>query len=194
MNVGGSADVSQTHNVKAAGGSAAGGAADVGQAHKVQTVADSLKLSGHAQVHVVRHWDHILEKVESLYKDGHYGAAVIVAQTACEVVMARAMTKAPATGAAPRNAARTKAAPKKAAKVKSYRSYSPSAAGVRMRYDTLTGDTLDQHPFWQAYSDMAEHRHAAIHAGVDVPQQHARKDIDAAKQLINHIVQHNGLA
>jgi hypothetical protein len=134
---------------------------------------------------VTRHWAHLFETVEQLYSAGHYGAAVIVAQTACEVVMARAMTLAATAKQQPGNQDRRGH--------HRLQSYSADNRRVRQLYNALTDDDIAAQPFWQAYGKMLDLRHDAVHAGASVPQEAARTGIEAAKLLISHVERHNNL-
>lgn len=133
---------------------------------------------------VIRHWTKLLETAERLYNGGETSVAVIVAQTACEVVLERAVTKG----------FKAKGVPElDDAVTRMLSSYSPRNRNTRRLYNTLTGDNLGSHGFWQAYTAMVAHRHDAVHRGQTISQTDARNGLDAARQLVEHVEQHNGL-
>jgi hypothetical protein len=132
---------------------------------------------------VLPHWKHLLVYADELHKGAHYGLAVIVAQAACEVIIARAMTKAVAEQLGHDDLR------------KQYRliSFSPEGKKVRTTYNNLTGDSLDAQGFWSAYQVNVGCRHTAVHTGDAIPGDAARSFLDAANLLVAHVAQHNGL-
>ncbi len=142
-----------------------------------------------ATLTVIRHWTKLLDAAERLYNTGEYGVAVVVAQTACEVIVERAMTQAFAAKKVPEL---------EDPMLRYLSSYSLDGDRNRKFYNALTGDDMGHNPggtigFWQGYRKLVEHRNLTVHSGHDLPQADARADLNAAKQFVAHIEQHNKL-
>jgi DNA-directed RNA polymerase subunit RPC12/RpoP len=155
-----------------------------------------------ATMTVIQHWERLLQTAEELYragycaaelyKPGYFGAALIVAQTACEVVVELAIDKA----------LRTKKVPELVEPIDQFvLTYSVKNERLRRLYEALTNDmlagdkTIGQapQPFWSRYCDTVKDRNACVHSGVAISQAKARAGVDAANEFVNHVVQHNGL-
>jgi HEPN domain-containing protein len=124
-------------------------------------------------------WTKLLEVAEELFNKEFYGSAVIIAQTACEVIVARAMTKA--LGNRPVK--------------KKYSSFSPANKRTRKLYYKLTDDNIRSEGFWNDYAAMVELRRDCVHKGLHsaISETDVRTGLDAAKKLVEHVEQHNKL-
>lgn len=133
-------------------------------------------------INVTFHWDHLLESAETLHAAGHFSSAIVVAQTACEVVTARAIGKA----------FDSKRVPELREPVMRLLS-SASLRGdkARLLYDALTNDNINQHRFWPRYIEMVRLRNAVAHNGETATQEQSRKLIDAASEFVAHVGSHN---
>jgi len=129
-----------------------------------------------ANLTILRHWTSLLQIAESLYAAGYFGVALILAQSACEIVMTRAVA----------------AASKKLGRKAKSDSYSPNRGDHRKTYRQLTGDDLEQQPFFTDYCQMASRRNKCVHEGEykRITQTESRDGLDAAKQLIDHVEAH----
>ncbi|HUY93560.1 MAG TPA: hypothetical protein VMV10_32835 [Pirellulales bacterium] len=171
------------------GGATAGGSAD----HSVSmqaTGGGGLTSSGSALLGVTRHWTYLLASAEKLYQAQHYGAAAVVAQSACEVVMSRAI-----------------AASLKQHKIQdlvgdfigesfAYSGYSPINEKVPKLYRKLAGDTIgdgEKPDYWSRLNALAKLRNNCAHSGIDCTREQAEAGIEAAKQFVGHIEEHNNL-
>jgi hypothetical protein len=135
----------------------------------------SFGLTGNpARLIVKRLWPTLLTTSERLLGAGEHGVAVIVAATACEVVVETAMAKASAAD----NYLFTYALKKKE---------------HHEKYNRLTGDNINNQPFWNGYLQLVEDRNKAVHAGDQLDRESVQADIDAARRFVEHVAQHNGL-
>ena len=92
---------------------------------------------------VIHHWEHLLQSADRLLDDQHWGAAVIVAQTACEVIFQCALAaRLAAIGQAGLALPIGKLA----------RPCSPDNKTVRRLYNVLAGDDIAGRGFWSASS------------------------------------------
>jgi hypothetical protein len=135
-------------------------------------------------------WTRLLETADSLFVAKEYGVAVVVAASACEVIVERAMSKAFQT---------KKVSELDDAVTDLLVSYSLNGERNRKLYNVLTGDDLGVNPgstttFWEGYKTLVQHRNKSAHSGVDIPEPDARKDIDNAKLFVAHVEKHNRLA
>ena len=185
MNLGGSADNFHVHSPVVRGGVNAGGNASPKQVAQ-EAAAGAVNVGTNVVPPVViKHWTHLLESAHRLLDDAHWGAAVIVAQTACEVVIHRAV------------AGRLNAIGQPALAepiLRFARPFSPQNENVRKVYDLLATDDLGQRPFWTGYKGLVDQRNNAVHRGANIAEQDARTGVAAAQLLVTHIEQHNQLA
>lgn len=139
---------------------------------------------GTADVEVVRHWTRLLENAERLHTSGEYEVAIVVAQTACEVITERAISKAFGN----------KGVAELESPVTGFLiSYNLGNERVRKLYDALAGDTVAGEGFWEAFKALAKTRNESVHSGRKVSETESRDGLDAASQLVAHIEQKNGL-
>lgn len=69
------------------------------------------------------------------------------------------------------------------------RSWSPNNPQVRALWTALTGDSLTQAASWRDYKEGLKWRDAFVHRASGVPREQAERFVDAAEQLIGHVVQ-----
>ncbi|GAA4458927.1 hypothetical protein GCM10023156_37800 [Novipirellula rosea] len=128
----------------------------------------------------------LVETAETLFADGHYGPAIVIAQAACEVIVDHAMSKAYADKAVPELEAAVNAL---------LNAKSLQNKNVLRLYQTLTSDfDICQQAFWKGYTDMVKLRHRVAHAGANVQEPEARRSIDAATAFVDHVARHNSIA
>lgn len=129
-------------------------------------------------------WETLQSTMERLFNADEYGVAVIVAQTACEVVIEQAMQKAFAT----------KNVPELEGPVTDYLvSYSISGERNRKLYTALTGDKIAEQSFWSDYQKLVKMRNDSVHSGAVCDKQATRTALVAAKAFVEHVVKHNRL-
>jgi predicted RNA-binding Zn-ribbon protein involved in translation (DUF1610 family) len=158
---------------------------ETGRIHYISAEC-KITLSATASITEVPHWTNLLATANALFDSKFYGSAIIVAQTACEVVMARAITNALISRG-------VGYLDKPISELVS--SYSPNNENTRRLYNSLTGDNVAGLGYWKDYKLMVERRHDCVHEGAhrQISEQDARQGIDAATRLIEHIAGHNGL-
>jgi hypothetical protein len=133
---------------------------------------------------VVRLYTKLLGYSEQLFVSGEHSVAVIVAATACEVVIDRAFAMAfQKKGVSELDEPIGKLIGTNAL----------VREQNRKLYEALTGDQIGQASFWAGYRTLVEHRNAVAHNGKPMTAVDARKDIDSATQFVEHVVKHNGL-
>jgi HEPN domain-containing protein len=119
----------------------------------------------------------ILNAAKGFRDRGDYDVAVILAQTACEVLAEQTFEKLfrdDGTSAADRKLLEPKAK-------------NLAAPRTRALYTLLSKDRIQQQPFWQDYRDHANLRHKIVHAGASATKQEADKSLRVADRLINHV-------
>lgn len=140
-------------------------------------------IGGEAWVYVP-HWRALLATAERLYTDKHYGAAVIVAASACEVIVESAMSKG----------FKAKNVPELEEPVTDFLFSCSLVSGKSQKlYNVLTGDTFNEKsPHWDGYKKLFTHRNQAAHAGVAISPADVQADIESARQFVEHVERHNG--
>ena len=54
-------------------------------------------------------------------------------------------------------------------------------------YVALTGDDIQQRPFWQAFKDSATRRSAVIHKGAILGRSEAEASLSATAEFVSHL-------
>jgi hypothetical protein len=131
-----------------------------------------------------RQWNNLLDSARRFYDSGEYGVAVIVAATACEVVVERAMTGAfTAKGVADLEEP----------VMELVMSCALSQPKNRNLYAALTGDAIHKKGFWQGYLALVQRRNRTVHTGEKIAQVDAQADLEAAEQFVGHVERRNRL-
>lgn len=65
--------------------------------------------------------------------------------------------------------------------------YSLSNERIRRLCVALTGDKIDDAPFWSGYVDLVRLRNEIVHRGKRVPTDDAQRAFATAGQLIHHL-------
>lgn len=121
---------------------------------------------------------HILEKAEQLCARGFNEAALVTAQSACELGCERAIEKWLASrGAGYLHECLHEMVP----------SFNVCAGKTRDLYTTLTDDHIQQQPFWHAYTELTQLRNRIVHRGEQVHADTARKYLDVARGVVEHL-------
>lgn len=58
---------------------------------------------------------------------------------------------------------------------------------LRAFYTALTGDTIQDAPFWQAFKDSAGRRHKIVHEGRSATEADARASREAGAAFVEHV-------
>ena len=69
------------------------------------------------------------------------------------------------------------------------RSWSPNNHNVRKLWAALTGDEIAQASSWTAYKEGLKWRDSFVHGASGVPREQAEGFVNAAEQLVEHVVQ-----
>src|SRR5262245_55523265 len=108
--------------------------------------------------------------------ESRYQLAVIVAQTACEVLAARVlgalMTKSGLGPGLKRWIDECKG-----------RNSNLGNPAVRTLYQALSGDRIDTQPFWEKYKAHTKLRNRIVHGGATATQQEAQASLRATQEL-----------
>ena len=120
----------------------------------------------------------LLNRADELFEQGHHDLAVIVAQTACEVLVADAMRTLleghASDGLFPWLIGRIS-------------SYTLVDDATRNLWNKLTQTEIQSQDWWSAYREHVRRRNAIVHAGERVDGDAARSSLDAARELFAFI-------
>ncbi len=121
----------------------------------------------------------LIESAETLLTQGHYGPAVVIAQTACEVAtelfISYALVK------------------KDSEYLLDYfesqlRTFSLQNQGVRGLYIALIGDVdVAKKSFWEPHTKAAKLRHQVVHQGLPMTQDNADFAIKASTGFLDYL-------
>jgi hypothetical protein len=119
-----------------------------------------------ANLTVISYPEKLLALTEELIEREEWSVAVIVTHMACEIRTEQALSRS-----------------------WRWRTYSLDNHKVRTRYNNLTGDTIENQPFWTAFTSAATLRHHAVHRGRIATRAEAEAAIEAARALVAHLNQ-----
>jgi hypothetical protein len=141
-------------------------------------VEDRVRVSETVQAEVITYPQALLTFAGKLIDDGQFSIAVVLSHMACEVATERAFSDAFA---------------KKGIQyleepvLDFLNGYNLARDGVRKLYTALTGDEIQQQPFWQKFKESARRRNRIIHQGQVVGKAEAEDSFKAASDLIAHL-------
>ena len=120
----------------------------------------------------------LLSTAESLKDQGHHEAAIVTAQTACEVCVevfleAGFRDKGIADLADPIG--------------RLLPNYNVGNERVRRIYVAVCDDQIHQEPFWSSYQKHVERRNRVVHRGEKASRQEADDSIAVATEVVRHI-------
>jgi hypothetical protein len=121
----------------------------------------------------------LMQQAKVLLDEGKYPLAVVVAQTACEVLGEQMMTLL--TESVDERVRRW-------IRDRLPRTVDLDDERVRVLYTALSGDPIESQPFWSDYKEHVKLRHRVVHRGVRVTEADARRSYGAAQRLLEHLV------
>lgn len=120
----------------------------------------------------------LLTLARKLIDDGEFGIAVVVAHVACEVATERTLTDAfAARGVSYLEDSVTEL----------LSGYSLANDRIRKLYRALTGDQIEQAPFWAKFKASATRRNNVVHSSASVTKADANESHQAATDLVDHM-------
>lgn len=122
----------------------------------------------------------LLDRANDLVAQGHHDLAVIVAQTACEVLVADAMR------AVARGHASDELYPWLLQRVGSYTLIDNQ---TRKLWNALSATSIQQEPWWSEYREHVRRRNQIVHEGQRVDVEAARASLAAARALFEYVEQ-----
>jgi hypothetical protein len=153
----------------------------------VRSVSDKAVASDFAAVVVTRAHEALFETASQHANDGRDAEAVMVSQTCCEMVAARALhalRNHPTHAKAEYADLIAETFPKGQDNTYSLRNNRARAA-----WRALTADRLDQATFWSAYTTHVTRRNRIAHTGHRPTSAEAKNSIKVARLFIDHITQ-----
>jgi hypothetical protein len=122
----------------------------------------------------------LLEVARQLRNDGYYAAAIVTAQTACEVY-AEVVLSAALRAAVPDDVAE--------ALKKAIPGYNLTHRRVRDVYVAFSGDRIqDDKPLWNRFNKHVERRIGVVHKGREATLEEASDSIAVVEEVIQHMV------
>jgi hypothetical protein len=140
----------------------------------------SIKLTIPAQLSVTTYPEILLTTAQELFAQAQYGIAIVVAHMACEVAVERVLS---------RSFGKKDVQYLEDAVMSFLNGYSLSNVRDRKLYFALTGDPIQDQPFWKGYMESATRRNRIIHKGAIADRLGAEASLDAVKALVTHLSQ-----
>jgi hypothetical protein len=131
------------------------------------------------QIEIVASYPRILlDLARSLIDEGRYGIAVVVAHMACEIATERSLS----------NAFASRGVQYLQDSVTDFlNGYNLANKRIRRLYTALTGDEVQNAPFWQPFKESSKRRNNIIHGGMIVQKSDAENSHKAANELLVHL-------
>jgi HEPN domain-containing protein len=118
---------------------------------------------------------HLLEKAEQLCQTGFYEAALVTAQSACEICCEQTFTLF---------LKQNDIAFIQSALRGLITNYNVSNGKTTKLYSAVARERIQDQPFWQAYKALVEHRNNVVHKGEPVSKEQAEGYLTTAKDII----------
>lgn len=113
-----------------------------------------------------------------LIDDSQFGTAVVVSHMACEIAVERSLSE---------SFAKKGIQDLKEPVVDLLNGYSLANEKIRKLYTALTGDEIQQKPFWPKFTESAKRRNHIIHQGKIVGKVEAENSFSAATDFVAHL-------
>jgi hypothetical protein len=124
------------------------------------------------------HHRRLMLQAKKLLGDGESSLAVVVAQTACEVLTERMMARLTGLVDEPmQNWIRGRL--RHMSDLDDHR--------VRTLYTALCGDHIETEPFWSDFKQHVDRRHGIVHQGLRVEPTAAQNSLDAVQRVLTHL-------
>jgi HEPN domain-containing protein len=126
-----------------------------------------------------------LERAPNLLDRGDWDLAVVVAQTAVELLIAQVISdRLQAIGD---HLEENQLPALRTNLTRNVKTYSLNDDPSRELWDDLMHDTIKQADVWADYKDHVKRRHGVVHRGVEVNEDQATASLAAAREMIEHI-------
>jgi hypothetical protein len=122
----------------------------------------------------------LLTLAQRLIDEGEYSVSIVVSHIACEIATDRSFTEA------------FRARGIEDLEEPIEKLFSGNNLGndkTRKLYTALTGDEIQNQPFWQRFTDSAKRRNSISHNGVAYEQTEADQSLAVAKAFVAHLGQ-----
>ncbi|HEX6535614.1 MAG TPA: hypothetical protein VF041_13540 [Gemmatimonadaceae bacterium] len=121
---------------------------------------------------------HLLDKAGQLHERGFHEAAIVTAQSACELACERAIERSlDRRGASYLHHCLHDLLP----------SFNLASHRTRDVYTTLAGDHIERESYWCDYTRLAKLRHAIVHGGASVGAETTARCLIVARVVIEHL-------
>jgi hypothetical protein len=126
-----------------------------------------------------------LERAQDLFDRGDWDLAVVVAQTAVEVLIAQVISdRLQAIGD---HLEENQLPPLRMNLTRNVKTYSLNDDPTRELWDDLMQDTIKHVDVWGEYKDHVRRRHGTVHKGVEVSRAQAAASLEAVRSMIQHV-------
>lgn len=142
------------------------------------SVGEHVRVGESAQAAVLEYARVLLQEVEELIKQRKFSLGIIVAHMACEVAVERSLTTA---------FARRKIDDLAEPIAGFLNGYNLANERLRNLYTALTGDAIEDEPFWPGFKDSAKLRNLIVHKGRIATESDARESLQAATAFVERV-------
>jgi HEPN domain-containing protein len=131
--------------------------------------------------------DVFLTAAKALLEAGYYSAAVVSAQTACEVITERAidfwildLRMASDVWDMRLNSVMNSL-------MEPFQTYNLANDRLRRLYVVLSEDAIHQEPFWERFKEHVDRRHRVVHQGYVTTKEEAEQSLAVAEEFVEHV-------
>jgi hypothetical protein len=142
-------------------------------------VQGAIALSGSvAQAELITYPQTLLSTARNLMNDGQFSISVVVAHMACEIATERTLSQA---------FAKNNIQYLEESITDFLNGYNLASDRNRKLYTSLTGDEIQNQPFWQQFKESAKRRNEIVHQGKIAKKAEAEESFKAANDLITYL-------
>jgi hypothetical protein len=143
-------------------------------------VEDTIRASMSAQIDVITYPEELLKLARKLIDDEQFSIAAVVCHMACELATERTLSV---------SFVKKGLEHLREPVLELFSGYSLANKRHRDLYTALTGDEIQQQPFWQEFKELATLRNRILHRGRIIVKEDAEKSLKAAHAFVAHLKQ-----
>jgi hypothetical protein len=142
------------------------------------SIAETISVSMAAQVEALTYPQSLLAAAKSLIDMNHFGISVVVMHMACEIATDRTISE---------YLIKNGIQYMEESINDLINGYNLANPRIRNLYTALTGDDIQNKPFWQQFVESAKRRNNIIHKGLIIGESEAKDSYAAVSDILKHL-------
>ncbi len=144
------------------------------------SIRANLGIDGHLRPRVIRYPQSLIQKADTVQRDGHNGLALILCVTACEVAAERVFVQSLKKRAIPELHKPL---------VAFWKSFNLESENFRNIFVAISGLEPQKQPCWAGFKKMVQARHTMVHKGHEPPSNISSVCVSTAIAMVKYLGQ-----